>query len=346
MKGYEPAYKEWRDAGVIFPAGGGEGMTVEIPELRIDGIVGSGANGIVFSALDSLDRELVVKVYPPRSGKTQLDLYEVNEQALHETRKIANLKHPAIATVYRYGRLESYSWPSDEGWPYCVMEMRPGKPLRDLLLTLVDDMESRRMILRKIFDALSYAERQGSLHGDLHDRNILVSTWSNIEDVSEIEVSVIDFGTSIFAGQLKSAARHAHLLRRLTFRLLPELRTAFVATPRLAKRTGLYALPRFVAALKLYDQMSPGRFCPPKLNPRGVGAELAYATDFDLNVLWAALRPHLDREAIPEVKKGLLEYLTHEHSLADAHLSDADLEVRLREQLESRSVEVTAILAK
>ena len=93
MKGYVPVYKEIYDHAVIFPEGGGEGMLVEIPDLRIDGVVGSGANGIVFSAWDALERELAVKVYPPRVDKDR-DIDEVHEQAMSEARKIASLETP------------------------------------------------------------------------------------------------------------------------------------------------------------------------------------------------------------------------------------------------------------
>lgn len=322
-------------------------MSVDIPDLRIDGVVGSGANGIVFSAYDSLDRELAVKVYPPRLDKSR-DIDDVHEQAISEVRKFSSLKHSAIATVYKYGRLGQenvYGWLPDQGWPYCVMEMRPGEPLKDVLPKIRDDMEGRRLILRKIFDALTYAEERGSLHGDLHDRNILVDDWRIAGDLTSLDVSVIDFGTSIFAGQMRSEVRHAGLLRRLTFQLLPELRTAFVPTSRLAKRTGLHALPRFVAALKLYDEINPSPQCPPRLTAQSVGAQLAYASDFDLNVLWNVLRPHMEEANISEIRKGLLEYLTHEHSLDQTQLSDADLAVRLQQELEIRGVEIEAILA-
>lgn len=322
-------------------------MPVEVPDLQIDGVVGSGANGIIFDAWDTLDREMAIKVYPPRLDKNR-DIDEVHEQAISEARKIASLKHPAIATVYRYGRLGDeydYGWQSPDSWPYCVMEMRRGEPLKDVLRKIRGDMEARRLVLRRIFDALTYAEARDSLHGDLHDRNVLVETLLIGSNISIMDVSVIDFGTSIFAGQVRSEVRHANLLRRLTFRLLPELRTTFVPTSRLARRTGLHMLPRLVAALKLYDEINPSSQCPPRLTSREVGAELAYASDFNLNILWAALRPHVDESDIFEIKKSLLEFLTHEHDLAHTQLSDADLEARLRQELEIRQVETEAILA-
>jgi serine/threonine protein kinase len=156
VRGYRAVYKVERDAAVIYEEDSGEGTLIEIPDVRIDGVVGSGANGIVFSAWDALDREVAVKVYPPRLDKDR-EIYEIHEQAMSEARKIASLKHPAIATVYRYGRLDSEYWSPgwwpDDGWPYCVMEMRSGEPLRDVLPKIEEDLETRRSILRQILEA-------------------------------------------------------------------------------------------------------------------------------------------------------------------------------------------------
>lgn len=164
MKDYRASHKQSTDFGVIFREGEAEGSAVEITGIRIDGVIGSGANGIVFSATDSLDRELAVKVYPPRADRDR-DSRELDEQAMSESQKIASLKHDGIATVYRYGRLgdDYHGWMSD-GWPYCVMEYRPGRPLREVIGGLAHELESRRSILMRIFDILGYAEKHGSLH--------------------------------------------------------------------------------------------------------------------------------------------------------------------------------------
>jgi tRNA A-37 threonylcarbamoyl transferase component Bud32 len=342
LKGYWARHTLADDYGVIF-TDAGSGTMVEIPDVMIDGLVGSGANGIVFSATDALGRELAVKVYPPRIDRDR-DIDDTHEQAISEARKIASLKHGGLATVYKYGRLgdeyRSFGWSSD-GWPYCVMEYCPGQPLKDVIADMKDDLEGRRSALLQIFDVLAYAEDRGALHGDLHAGNILIETWRSTGNVS-----VIDFGTSVFAGKEPSEARHSRLLLNLTYRLLPELREAFVPTPRLVSRTGAHMLPRLVAALKLYDQMNPSPQFPAKLAPSEVGAELAYATDFDLDILWTVLKPCLDESKIPEIKKAVVEYLTHEHELAGIHLSDAQLATRLRQELESRKIETRAILAE
>lgn len=343
MKGYSADHKPTNDFGVIFRDGESVGTTVEIPDVQIDGVIGSGANGIFFSAMDSLDRDVVVKVYAPRIDRDE-DINEVQEQAMAEAQKIACLKHKSIATLYKYGRLDSefgsYSW-SSGGWPYFVMEYCPGQPLKEVIADMEEDLEGRRSVLHQIFDALSYAEEHGSLHGDLHAGNIMIERYPTL-NINEI--MVIDFGTSVFAGKESSASRHARLLRKLTFRLLPELKSAFVPTPRLLRRTGRHKLPALAAALNLYDYMNASQRYPSNLTARAIGAELALAADFNLDVLWTALRPHLDESEISKVKKGLLEHLTHEHHLVGIQLNDEEIAVRLGEALKSRGIETAAIL--
>jgi serine/threonine protein kinase len=345
VKGYSADHKPTNDFGVIFRDGESEGVTVEIPDVQIDGVIGSGANGIVFSGTDSLDREVVIKVYPPRSDRDE-DIYEVQEQAMAEAQKIANLKHGSIATLYRFGRLDSeygsLRWWPDDRWPYLVMEYCSGQPLKEVIEDMKEDLMARRSALHQIFDALSHAEEHGSLHGDLHGGNILIN-WYPRFGINE--VAVIDFGTSMFAGKESSAARHARLLRRMTFTLLPEMETAFVLTSRLLRRVGRDMLPRLVAALNLYDYMNPSPQYPVTLTPRYVGANLAMAADFNLDTLWTALRPHLDGPEVAAVKTGLLEFLTHEQELAEAQLADEEVANRLQQVLESQDIEAAAILS-
>jgi hypothetical protein len=103
-------------------------------------------------------------------------------------------------------------------------------------------------------------------------------------------------------------------------------------------------LPCLSSALRLYDEIAPSPNCPPKLEPLQVGATLAEAIDFDLNILWAALSLHFSDAEIKEIKLGLIEHLTHEHDFDYAGLSDVDIATRLQHALDARGAETTAIL--
>jgi serine/threonine protein kinase len=191
MKGYYGRHSGTYEHGAIFPEGGGQGTIVEVPGVEIWDVLGSGANGIVFGANDSLGRDVVIKVYPPRVDRAEA--VSSYSQARAEAEKISQLKHPGLSTVYSFGRLgqESLYW-RETGWPYVVMEYRPGRPLKEVLPLLKGNFAARLSILRQIFDVLAYAESSGCLHGDLHGGNVLI----DLPDDGSIGVSVIDFGTS------------------------------------------------------------------------------------------------------------------------------------------------------
>jgi serine/threonine protein kinase len=111
--------------GAVF-RGGEKVSTVEVPGYEITEVVSSGANGIVFSAVHrQLDRDVVIKVYPPRLDRNGIHPYE---QARSEAVKVEALKHDRLATLYDFGQLDEFDGiPGlSEGWPYCVMEYRAG----------------------------------------------------------------------------------------------------------------------------------------------------------------------------------------------------------------------------
>jgi serine/threonine protein kinase len=325
-------------SGAVFLRGEKVG-TVEVPGYEITGVVGKGANGIVFSAVDRrLGREVVIKVYPPRLNRTGVHPYE---QARSEAVKVAALKHDGVATLYKFGQLSEVDGiPGlSEGWPYCVMEYRAGKPLRDVLPDMMGDFSGRRSALRRIFDVLTYAENRRALHGDLHVGNVLVDRYFG----TIINVSVIDFGTSLFAEEGQSEKRHACLLRKTTFELLPELREIFIESPRLRRRTGLQMLPALVAALDLYEFIRCRTEATPVFSSRDLGMRLADAVDFDLDMLWENLLMVVDHANVLAVKQAFLEFLTHEHELEHVTLSSEDLNARLADALTQRGVEETTV---
>lgn len=104
------------------PVVSGGGATVRdaiisIDDIRLDRVLGSGANGFVFDGEDMmLKRRVAVKIWPPRLDRPGKDRAM---QALAEAQKLAQLKSDNIVSIYRAGRL-------DTGWIYIVMEYVEG----------------------------------------------------------------------------------------------------------------------------------------------------------------------------------------------------------------------------
>jgi serine/threonine protein kinase len=91
---------------------------------RIQGQLGAGGMGVVYSAYDTiLERKVAIKVVGDRvlADKTARDLL------LHEARAASSLNHPNICTIHEVG--------DSDGEAYIVMEQVEGQPLASLLGT-------------------------------------------------------------------------------------------------------------------------------------------------------------------------------------------------------------------
>lgn len=296
MDGYEAYVKA--GSAVIAEAPSGKGTVLAVPNVVLGAVLGSGANGIVFRGEDALGRPVSVKLWPPRLDPPR-SLARVQDQALAEARKVGRLKRDSIATVYVADRLSN-------GWPYTVSEYMPGVVLRDVRDSL--SREARRSIVLQVLEALRYAEENGVLHGDLHDRNVVVERG--------LVAYVIDFGTSAFAPPVASEKRHARLLRHFVWQLWPELDEYLMPLPTLDEHRGAEMLPvlrravDFVLALELDRKPRPeihvsgiSRSSVQKTSPVIIGYNLGGLRDFDLGLLFERLSETYSSEELAAARR-------------------------------------------
>jgi serine/threonine protein kinase len=201
MRGYPEPVVSGGDATV-------RDTIISIDDIRLDRVLGSGANGFVFDGEDLLlKRRVAVKIWPPRLDRPGKDRAI---QALAEAQKLAQLNSDRIVTIYRAGRL-------DTGWIYIVMEYVDGVPLTDEVLAEYSGPAGfglRCGFWSNVYSGLDAAEREGVYHGDLHGGNVLVRPF---------HAKIIDFGTSALAGKSRSLRRHARMVNEFAQWLLPEL---------------------------------------------------------------------------------------------------------------------------
>lgn len=290
--GYEAAV----DSGTawIIECGSGERHAVVVPNVTVAEVIAAGANGIVFVGEDVIGRRVTVKVWPPRL-RPRRSLDRAQAQALAEAKKVALLKHPRIASVHHIGTLSN-------GWPYTVAQYVPGVPLRDVRGSL--GVRARHAVMAGVLQALEYAEAAGMLHGDLHDRNVVIDG---------IDPYVIDFGTSAFVDGADSEARHARLLREFVWTLLPELSDYLRPVTSLDGRHGSAMLPVLRRAtsfvLMIFQDREPpddirivGMPPKEKLHPTVLGTFLAGLLDFDLQFLFDRLAETYTEAELNEMK--------------------------------------------
>lgn len=147
--------------------------------------LGSGGMADVHIARDEvLDREVAVKVLPARYLGDETFL----ERFRREARSASRLSHPNIVAVHDTG--------TDDGVPYIVMELVPGRSL-DHVLAERGRMEVRPAVavLGEVCEALAHAHANGVVHRDVKPGNILL-----IADGDAPEVKVADFGIARAAG--------------------------------------------------------------------------------------------------------------------------------------------------
>ena len=130
---------------------------------RVDGLLGEGGMGAVYSATQiSLNRTVALKVLSSEFG----DDSGFRERFRREGLLQAALDHPHIVTVYEAGETEHGL--------FLAMRLVRGSTLKELILS--DALDTRRSlsILRAVADALDSAHEVGLIHRDVKPQNILV----------------------------------------------------------------------------------------------------------------------------------------------------------------------------
>ena len=148
--------------------------------------LGHGGMGVTYLALDTvLRRKVALKVIElPKAARTS---DAVRERFLREARAAASLRHPNVATVFRFGASPN------ERHCYYAMELIEGETLQEHVHR--DGPLNAKLVLEiaiQTVRALTAAAAQGVIHRDLKPGNIMLTRGD--ADTAEVEVKVIDFG--------------------------------------------------------------------------------------------------------------------------------------------------------
>lgn len=142
----------------------GFAATTEIPDVRIEGMIGRGGQGVVWRGEQTyLGRPVAVKVMPPEEGSTSFAA-----RFRREAKILAGMTHPNIVTCYQAGT-------TNDGSCYLVMELVDGPDLG----AHVDEngplaVDDALRVGHDLALALQYAERSGIVHRDVKPANVLL----------------------------------------------------------------------------------------------------------------------------------------------------------------------------
>ncbi|GAA2025823.1 hypothetical protein GCM10009839_25110 [Catenulispora yoronensis] len=148
---------------------------------RVEALLGRGGMGEVWRGTDPvLGRAVAVKVLPIQGPDTEVERFG------REARMAAGLQHPAITTVFDFGR--------DGEVLFLVMELLDGEDLAAVLKHSPDGLPLPQVltVATQVCRALSAAHRAMIVHRDLKPGNVIV--------LGDGTVKVCDFGIARFVG--------------------------------------------------------------------------------------------------------------------------------------------------
>lgn len=153
----------------------------EIDGFQIVRVIGRGASGVVFEAIQNeLGRRVALKLM----NGALFSQSSVLERFLREARSVAALTHPQIAQLYQISTNETCG-------PYLVLEYVDGISLEALLKNQgILDPQTATQICRNVAEAIATAHAVNLVHRDLKPSNILIETRTG-------QAKVIDFGLAI-----------------------------------------------------------------------------------------------------------------------------------------------------
>ncbi len=226
-------------------------------------LIAMGGMAQVFRGLDRLlDRPVAIKILRPHYAASP----ELRDRFRREARLAASLTHVHLVNIYDVGQ--------DGERYYMVMELLPGRTLKDLVEAGPLPLPAAVSFARQVALGMAYAHQRGLIHRDLKPQNVLIT--------EDGQAKVADFGLAMRseAAQLTQPGTVWGTVQYLS----PEQAQGGVAGPR----SDIYALGAMFYELLTgrppYEADTPAAIMmkhvyDPPPSPRAVNPTLPAAVD-------------------------------------------------------------------
>jgi eukaryotic-like serine/threonine-protein kinase len=158
-----------------------DALPTQIGKYKIQELVGEGAMGTVYRAVDSvIGRTVAIKVMNASIARQQ----DHRQRFLREAQAAGSLQHPNVVTIYDLGELD--------GHLFIAMEYVHGTDL-ERLMSSPDQLklQSKLDIIVDVLMGLSYAHKHGIVHRDIKPANVRVG--------EDGHAKIMDFGVAHLA---------------------------------------------------------------------------------------------------------------------------------------------------
>jgi serine/threonine-protein kinase len=169
---------------------------VQLGKYPVTGVLGEGAMGVVYKALDPvIGRPVAIKTIHKQlitGGDDSASSYA--ERFRNEAQAVGRLSHPGIVQIYEYGE--------DGDVAFIAMEFVQGRTLSQLLASTALPQEATIVrVMLQLLDALDCAHRAGVWHRDIKPANIIVTDTGQLKltdfGIARIEARAITMVTSV-----------------------------------------------------------------------------------------------------------------------------------------------------
>ncbi|APV49885.1 hypothetical protein BWI17_09435 [Betaproteobacteria bacterium GR16-43] len=158
-----------------------EPLIESIGRYKVLGVLGRGAMGVVYKAVDPMiDREVAIKTIRLSLSEEELALYEA--RFAQEIKTVGKLNHRHIVTIYDVGRTEQFA--------YMAMEFIDGRELKAYMAGAVPlDVATTVDLIAQVAEGLAFAHTREIVHRDVKPSNIMVAV-----DDDRMIAKIMDFG--------------------------------------------------------------------------------------------------------------------------------------------------------